>query len=834
MDRIFTWLKNNSLYIISFCLIIFGFNICYGLEVLNPQNINWLMSAYHDWGQHYLGWAYFQEEPWHFPLGHIDHFNYPAGTNVGYTDSIPLMALFFKLFSFLLPDTFQYLGLWLFICHLLNGFYTVRILKLFKAQNTYVILSVILVAFAPVLIYRGLHPALCAHWLILASLENYLSKATSGTVKKLNYRQIIILILSALINPYLFLMVAGFNFILPFKNYFYDKLINLKLAVVYFVSSQLLVLLIWFLIGMVSFSNEVSMEVTRSYGLYGLNLNSFFNSSGFSSLFPEMPWARPQQYEGYAYLGVGIMVMFIISAAYVAIRIFSKNNLLKNRGLMPLFIFTLLITVFAITHQVTYDEKTVVEFPLLGIIGTIGSVFRACGRFVWVLYYVLFFFSIIIFINIKVSHKIKIPLMIAFTVLQMYDIKPLLTFRELPEGSYHPKKISEQDWTNVTGQFKRIISYPPFNNNLNYHLDYQDFCYIALKHKLPITSGYVARETGMLNMVFTDSLKMNLNEGLINDHDLFITSPANISDFYPLLYKKKAVVHYLDGYYYLYSANNNRNNFKFPDMPEAKWKIDSLYKEIGSASRMTIVPVPQSGKGNIRYNLETNNFSNNILQLKGWAYVDEVKDNRKDSIFVILSSSEKAYRIKTTPFERPDVTAAYEKGNVNNSGFSTSIFTDNLENKDYNLIIGIKDKNNKWTYESLFVLELKKPEPPKLITKLPQARQKTIGNVDLAKVQAGKVFISGWGAIEKRDATASSIKLLLIGQAKIYQMATDKVIREDVTNSYNKAFDYNNSGFKIKVDKKFFIPGNYTIALYITNKDGSSGLFTFGQKIKIK
>ena len=97
MNRLLNYIQKEKTYFISFLIIVFGFHICYGLDVILPSNINWLMSAYHDWGQHYLGWAYFKNEPWHFPIGHIENFNYPAGTNIGYTDSIPLLALFFKI-----------------------------------------------------------------------------------------------------------------------------------------------------------------------------------------------------------------------------------------------------------------------------------------------------------------------------------------------------------------------------------------------------------------------------------------------------------------------------------------------------------------------------------------------------------------------------------------------------------------------------------------------------------------------------------------------------------------------------------------------------------------
>ena len=84
------------------------YHLCYGFQTLNPYNIDWLMSALHDWGTHYLGWHFFKNEPWQFPLGNISNYFAPLGTNVGFTDSIPLLAIFFKLFSAILPENFQY------------------------------------------------------------------------------------------------------------------------------------------------------------------------------------------------------------------------------------------------------------------------------------------------------------------------------------------------------------------------------------------------------------------------------------------------------------------------------------------------------------------------------------------------------------------------------------------------------------------------------------------------------------------------------------------------------------------------------------------------------
>uniref|UniRef100_UPI0025B8AAB6 DUF6311 domain-containing protein n=1 Tax=Flavobacterium sp. TaxID=239 RepID=UPI0025B8AAB6 len=210
--------ENSSLidYLVIFIFSIIIYHFAYGVATLDTSNINWLMSVYHDWGQHYLGWAYFREEPWTFPIGNIQNYNYPAGTNIGLTDSIPLLGIFFKLFSFLLGEEFQYFGFWLLLCFFLNGYYSYKIFKLYYDESKIVLfISTFFIIVNPVLLYRGMHPALCGQWLILASLYNYLKNSNLSNVFSINKNQLLILVLSALINPYLFLMVVGFNIIIP-------------------------------------------------------------------------------------------------------------------------------------------------------------------------------------------------------------------------------------------------------------------------------------------------------------------------------------------------------------------------------------------------------------------------------------------------------------------------------------------------------------------------------------------------------------------------------------------------------------------------------------------
>jgi len=105
-------MKKNTLLLVCLLAGVAIFLLTYGFPILVPTNVNWLMTVRQDWGTHYLGWFFYRNEPWHFPLGGVSGYYYPLGTNVGFTDSIPLMAIFFKIFSPILPADFQYFGIW--------------------------------------------------------------------------------------------------------------------------------------------------------------------------------------------------------------------------------------------------------------------------------------------------------------------------------------------------------------------------------------------------------------------------------------------------------------------------------------------------------------------------------------------------------------------------------------------------------------------------------------------------------------------------------------------------------------------------------------------------
>ncbi len=105
-----------------------------GGKILWPTNADWLMK--NDPAQHYLGWQFFRYSPLlQWPLGTNPNWEMDIGSPIVFSDSIPLLAFIFKPLNALLPDTFQYTGLWILICFSLQSLFAWKLLSLFTQDK---------------------------------------------------------------------------------------------------------------------------------------------------------------------------------------------------------------------------------------------------------------------------------------------------------------------------------------------------------------------------------------------------------------------------------------------------------------------------------------------------------------------------------------------------------------------------------------------------------------------------------------------------------------------------------------------------------------------------
>jgi hypothetical protein len=824
----------NNKYFISFIVAIIVFQITYGFVALNPTNINWLMSAYHDWGTHYLGWAFYRNDPWGFPLTDVDSYFYPIGTNVGFTDTIPLLALFFKIFSGILPEDFQFYGIWFLACYFLVAFYSIKILNLYKINPVFVFLGVFLITANPVLAFRGMHPSLCAHWLLLASIYNFLIKSNSSNVLKINKSQIILLIISATINPYLTAMVAGFNIIVPLKHYFYEKTLNVKQFIFCPIISFFLAIIIWIVLGLIVFENNTNLDVGNIYGLYAFNLNSFFNSYGhYSKFIPHLGMVTDNQHEGFGYLGIGIILMFLISFFYV---LFYKRRIFKqNKKLLPLLILSFLLFVFSVSNHVSFGKEIIFNYPTLGIVEKFGNIFRAIGRFIWVDYYLIIFFSVIIVSKMSINKYLKLSVFIFLFSFQMYDIENLLTSRDLKAGTFDTK-LKDNQWLNVFRKFDEIVTYPPFTNNLVYNMDYQDLSFLALKSNRPITNGYVARENLNESKRYKDSLSNMLKRGEISKKQLFVTNRLNLKDFNVLLYKDMVNIFKIDNFYLICHKEINISSC----LKQTKKEIietDSILNIFKRGNNFVEYNNKWNTKENIQCNIETYSFEEDVMQISGWAFNKSVSTNLNDSIFIALTNKDKTYLFPTTAVSRGDITAVYKKGNLDNSGFSTTLFTDKLPKQAYDLGIVIKDQNGKYHYsktDKLSEVGKRKYQTFTSINKLPYSKANIMSNLETIENKNTFIKMSGWAALEKKNSKNCKIKIVLLSKSKMYLYETNLVTRNDVTLANENKYNYDYSGFEFKFLTKELPKGEYSIGVIIEeNNEKSSHYKQFEKKLTL-
>ena len=144
-----------------------------GSSVIDPQNVKWMKG---DPAQSYLGWAFFRmEKDWTLPLGYASKLNFPDGTPIAFTDSMPIVAVAMKAISKRLPSTFQYLGLIAFANYLLQAFFGYKIGFAILKDRLLAALAGAFFTLAPPFVLRtGFHFSLSSQWLILATLWLYL------------------------------------------------------------------------------------------------------------------------------------------------------------------------------------------------------------------------------------------------------------------------------------------------------------------------------------------------------------------------------------------------------------------------------------------------------------------------------------------------------------------------------------------------------------------------------------------------------------------------------------------------------------------------------------
>ncbi|HEY5799856.1 MAG TPA: DUF6311 domain-containing protein, partial [Burkholderiaceae bacterium] len=283
--------------------------------ILPPGRLDWLLTQ-GDPAQHFIGWHFYRHTPLtQLPPGANPAYGEQLASSIVYTDSIPLLALPLRLFDGVLPAQFQYMGLWMLACFVLQALFAWKLLEPYAAgrRGSVLLPATALLVLAPIMLTRLYgHEALAGQWLILAALHLYLSRrAATG-------KWVLLALAATLVHAYLLAMVAAVWLTASARALLAGTYARRDVGLQALLVPLTIVLAAW-TAGYFVLPPGGHMS---GFGTYRMDLNAFVSPLTVWSNFGATAY-EPGEYEGFAYLGAGVLALAVY---VVALRLYRHTT----------------------------------------------------------------------------------------------------------------------------------------------------------------------------------------------------------------------------------------------------------------------------------------------------------------------------------------------------------------------------------------------------------------------------------------------------------------------------------------------------------------------------
>ena len=437
-------------------------------------------SQVDDVTQYIAGFNMYFTSPWRFPLLAFDNLNYPIGTRVTFVDAIPLYALALKV---TLPTSLAPLnpfGIWVALCFVLQGVGAWLIARELRTNSWFFLVALIamLITF-PALMARIGHISLMSHWILLFAIAIYVRSYQQSRLRQWEWT--LLLVAAFYINIYLFVMASGFLL---------ASLFNLRrsislLDVLYFLSPFSVLAAT----GLVMLFPLPPGSGTREWGFgyYSMNLLAPFSGG---KLFALQAGEAPGQYEGFNYLGLGVLTA--LAAAYL----FRKEPMIDIlRRHRPLVVLLLIYTIYALSNQIYFGGQQILVLSYPVLLDWLTSQFRASGRFFWPVGYCLVILSLLT-LHRGLGKRAFALTALLLVGLQLADLDDRYKFLRSAETRDGPQLMDYITWDAFLGsEVKTLYFYPKFKCSKQSNQTLLPVMRYAAERGLKLNTGYIARYT---------------------------------------------------------------------------------------------------------------------------------------------------------------------------------------------------------------------------------------------------------------------------------------------------------------------------------------------------
>lgn len=493
-------ISDNSLLLFLAGIILGAviFFTVYGFKVINPTYDDWIFAKGGDFAQHYLGWKFYRQSDWHFPIGLIDGLNGDGQISFMFTDSIPLFAIFFKILSPILSETFQYSGLWGLFCFGTMGGVSSLLLRHFNKNTAFCLMGSVFFILSPTVIQRMFgHEGLAGQWIIVTALllwayRNHKWKYKATPVILWAVLGMIAVLVHIYFLPMIYAVMLGYILTDIMQN---KRILH---SIACFVSTTCTALFTMFAVG--AFHGKGSMQA-GGLGTYSSNYNSLFNPFGYSKFLKALNYQQGQS-EGLGYLGLGMIVAGII-ALVILFFLYEENvhsrkefkTILssKYKIIVPVFAVIVVSTFMAASPVGTLNARVIYTIDYPEKIKSILSIFRASGRFIWIVDYIVY--TTIFAVISKLDRKKTVAFISTLCMcIQIIDLRDILSdkHRIFTEDKKYVSVLDDSFDKFADGANE--IVFLPLPENFNLHIKmYLTFGEYASCHNMKMSSFYAAR-----------------------------------------------------------------------------------------------------------------------------------------------------------------------------------------------------------------------------------------------------------------------------------------------------------------------------------------------------
>lgn len=506
--------------------------------ILDPVNIGWLLGGT-DVGQNALGLAaYLRAGDW--PGTRNALLSGPEGVTLLFTDSNPLLGLLLWPIAPWLPAGVQLIGLWLLVCTVLHALFAWLLVRRAAPDFLSAWLGTALLTLLPTLFSRIVHPNLCAHWLILWALWLFVDQRRARSAGW----WALLLGIAALIHAYLLVMVAAI-----WASAILAALADrppLRSAIAMLTAHALVAAMV---VGLMAVNGAVggAYVSTGTFGAFPMGIDGLFNpgNPSYTALLPSTPEDHGKGYEGFQYLGAGLLLLVVAAIPLLAMARATPDEqgaVNRLRWLIPAFA---VLTLLALGSHIHWQGRTVLILPIPQRLVDLLDPVRAAGRLFWPVAYAIVLVAILAAYRLDRSRATL--LLAAALALQIIDIAPMFaairTVTATADNAEVYHRTRDSRWPAIIAAASAVEFHPPSVTEDLQLL--QEISWRAMLACRPTRFTYAARESDQTRVRLAREVAA-LALGRIDPHHLYILfDPASLA---PAL---RSRVQILDGISYI-------------------------------------------------------------------------------------------------------------------------------------------------------------------------------------------------------------------------------------------------------------------------------------------